>query len=189
MSFLALPPDIRFRIYPLLLDPNTYSSSYKHLNRRAKEAYDNSSLPSAMLPRFHVTRKTPSILLLNKLITAEALPVLYSKEMTLYATPSTYFVFRQMDIAEFICETLLERMRFVVLRLKHPENLFVFSLLDIWGRDCLLERLVVFLPKREVRDEYGIDWDIVESRLWMFADVVGIDFQMREVDNPLEDGK
>ncbi|KAL4940167.1 hypothetical protein BDV06DRAFT_24686 [Aspergillus oleicola] len=192
MSFLSLPPEIRLQIYTLLLDPNTYITSYKTISSLTNEAIDANSktqTPSVILPRFHVTRSTPSILLLNKQITSEALPVLYSTPLTLMGPPSTYFVLRQMDIAEFICETLLQRLRLVVLRLEHPEKLFVLSLLDIWGRSCKLERLVVHLPRSGVREGDRRRWAVVERRLTMFADVGGIAFEMREARNPLEEGK
>ncbi|KAL4799293.1 hypothetical protein BDV19DRAFT_385542 [Aspergillus venezuelensis] len=189
-NFLSLPPEVRLQIYVLILDPNTHNASYNTIRRLTDEAYKDANkidlTPSALLPRFHVSRYTPSVLLLNKQITAEALPVLYSTPLTLIGPPSTYFVLRQMDIAEFICETLLQRMRVVVIRLEHPEKLFVLSLLDIWGRGCALKKLVVYLPKPEIRRTDRRRWSVVENRLKTFADVGGIPLEMKEVKSPLE---
>ncbi|KAL4961610.1 uncharacterized protein BDV14DRAFT_203645 [Aspergillus stella-maris] len=191
MNFLSLPPEVRLQIYALLLDPNTYNASYNTMRRLTDEAYKDANTidltPSALLPRFHITRSTPSILLLNKQITSEALPVLYGTPLALIGPPSTYFVLRQMDIAEFICETLLQRMRVVVLKLEHPEKLFVLSLLDIWGSGFALEKLVVYLPRSEARARDQRRWSVVESRLQTFADAGRIPFEMKEVKSPLED--
>ncbi|KAL2816585.1 hypothetical protein BDW59DRAFT_166309 [Aspergillus cavernicola] len=197
MSFLTLPPELRLQIYSLLLDPNQYSSGYKRIIRLTDEAYSNSDhrqVPDVTLPRFYVTRYTPSILLLNRQITAEALAVLYNTELTLQGTPGTYFVFRQMDIAEFISETLLQRMRYVVLRLVDPEKFFVLSLLDIWGRQNDLQRLVVYTPTEKGPDGGNWhpnsmgnqvnrrNWEIVEDRLRTFAHVEGIPLELRMLD-------
>ncbi|KAL2845154.1 hypothetical protein BJX68DRAFT_242367 [Aspergillus pseudodeflectus] len=188
MSFLSLPPEIRLLIYSHLLNPSTYAASYDRINRLATQAYEEANskhspqrIPCATLPRFHVTRATPAILLVNRQITREALPILYSTELVLQGTPSTYFVFRQMDIAEFICETLLQKMRFVVLELASPNKLFVLALVDIWGRGNELERLVVCLPK-DTRPEWN--WGIVKERLRTFAEVEGIPLEMRALEQP-----
>lgn len=166
MRFLDLPPEIRLQIYALLLDPNQYKSGYKHITHLTREAYNSSTdplrTPMVTLPRFYVTRYTPSILLLNRQITSEALPVLYNTDLTLEGTPGTYFVFRQMDIAEFICETLLQRMRYVALRLEWPEKFFILTLLDIWGRQNDLRRLVVYIPANRTPDG---NWRIMEDRV------------------------
>jgi hypothetical protein len=205
MNFLDLPPEIRLKIYSLLLDLSQYRSGYKrikHLISQLPRSSEPLSVPGVTLPRFYVTRYTPSILLLNRKITTEALSVLYNTELTLEGTPGTYFVLRQMDIAEFISETLLQRMRYVVLRLGRPEKFFVLNLLDIWGRRNDLQRLVVYIPA----DRYPEwNWGIVEDRvcfppflksfmlmcvqLAIFAHAEGIPLDMRPVDNPLKNGK
>ncbi|KAL2802507.1 acyl-CoA N-acyltransferase [Aspergillus granulosus] len=131
---------------------------------------------------FYVTRSTPAILLVNRQITCEALEVLYNTELILKGTPATYFVFRQMDIAEFICETLLQRVRYAVLRLRSPEKLFVLSLLDIWGRENDLKRLVVYLPGSQGQER---NWAVVRERLRTFANVEGVPLDMRLIEtNP-----
>ncbi|KAL4787121.1 hypothetical protein BJX76DRAFT_354530 [Aspergillus varians] len=174
---------------------NEYTSGYKHITRLTKQAYDatdHRQTPDVTLPRIYVTRHTPSILLVNRQITTEALSVLYNTELTLHGTPATYFVFRQMDIAEFISETLLQRMRNVVLRLAEPEKLFVLALLDIWGVRNELRRLVVYMPVDKLGYTGGGDrrnWDVVETRLRTFALVEDIPLKIRVVDDPLKNGK
>ncbi|KAL3475969.1 hypothetical protein BJX99DRAFT_228677 [Aspergillus californicus] len=204
-SFMDLPPEIRLQIYPHLLDPSSYISSYKQINRLTNEARDNAEksrtidrpsyqIPDVTLPRFHVTRYTPSILLVNRQITSEALPILYKKELKLQGTPWTYFVFRQMDIAEFISETLLQRVQSVVLRLESPNKLFILSLLDIWGRENALRKLVLYLPtttaiQGQISMEtqvQGWNWNIVNSRLQTFTQLERIPYTVCFVDNPLD---
>ncbi|KAL4900863.1 hypothetical protein BDW74DRAFT_182448 [Aspergillus multicolor] len=197
MSFLSLPPELRLQIYTHLLNPDTYVTGYKTITRLTDTAYDDAygqalsqssnrsngnarpQVPLATLPRIHITRQTPSILLLNHQITSEALTVLYSIPLTLTATPTTYLSMRQMDIAEFISETVLQRIKFAVLRLQQPEKTFVLALLDIWGRGCALRRLVVEMPEdqeRGVGDGFGggalssgarrgRHWGVVEGRV------------------------
>ncbi|KAK2759486.1 hypothetical protein FQN54_002965 [Arachnomyces sp. PD_36] len=191
MNFLDFPPEIRLQIYTLLLDPNQYKSGYKQITQLMKESHDSCTntnrVPHVTFPRLYVTRYTPSILLLNRQIATEALPVLYNAELTLTGTPGAYFVMRQMDIAEFICETLLQRIRYVVLRLAYPEKFFVLTLLDIWGRGNELQRVVVYVPPE--RKNGDGNWGVVESRLKTFTHAEGIHFEMRIVDNPLRNGE
>ncbi|KAF4760016.1 hypothetical protein HAV15_008094 [Penicillium sp. str.  len=88
---------------------------------------------------------------------------------------------RQMDIAEFISENYLQRIRVGILRLNHANKHFVLSLLDIWGAENRLERLDVYRPKTQLDSQH---WKVVESRLWTFSSVVPVVFH--EVDNPLK---
>ncbi|RDW67278.1 uncharacterized protein DSM5745_09144 [Aspergillus mulundensis] len=209
MSFLFLPPELRLQIYTYLLDPNTYVTGYTNITRLTSTAYedahadalasnesDRPQIPSVSLARIYITRRTPSILLLNRQITAEALPVLYSVPLTLTGTPSTYLSMRQMDIAEFISETLLQRIKVVALRLTQPEKAFVLGLLDIWGKGCALTRLVVEVPRDEDRGvgdgvgpgwlsleaRRGRHWGVVESRIRTFAEVLRIPLEMRTIE-------
>jgi hypothetical protein len=160
-SFLDLPPEIRIMIYAHALNPNEYVKSYRKMTTAV--AFTPTSPPLCDEPRLYVERYTPSILLLNKRITIEALPVLYRKPLVLYGTPSTYFTMRQMDIAEFISEHLLQRIQYGVLRLRMPNKNFVLALLDIWGAGNQLIRLDVYLPEQATRNNRH--WKIVESRV------------------------
>ncbi|KAJ5782695.1 hypothetical protein N7457_004469 [Penicillium paradoxum] len=179
LSFLDLPAEIRLMIYKHSLNPNEYVKSYGKLGDHTVSPADG---PLCTFPRSYVERYTPSILLLNKQITTEALHLLYRIPLNLYGTPSTYFVMRQMDITEFISEHILQRIRYGVLRLDRAHKHFVLTLLDIWGADNRLERLDVYCPKRARLDSRH--WEVVASRLWTFSGVVPVVFH--SVDDPLK---
>ncbi|KAJ6184238.1 hypothetical protein N7519_005539 [Penicillium mononematosum] len=178
VSLLDLPAEIRLVIYTYLLKPNEYVKSYRKLRDQWSSA---GSGPLCTIPRPYVKRYTPSILLLNKKITIEALHYLYRIPLDLYGTPSTYFVMRQMDITEFISEHYLRRIHHGVLRLNHANKHFVLSLLDTWGAENRLERLDVYRPKTQLDSQH---WKVVESRLWTFSSIVPVVFH--EVDDPLK---
>lgn len=171
LSFLDLPPEIRLKIYAYLLNPNDYVKGYRKIATASSLSSIPTRPPSAGYlspplcdtPRQYVDRHTPSILLLSKQITSEALHILYRIPLTLYGTPQTYFAMRQMDIAEFICEQLLQRIEYAILRLIVPHKSFVLSLLDIWGADNRLKRLDVYLPDQAKRNSWH--WEIVGSRV------------------------
>ncbi|OQE07264.1 hypothetical protein PENVUL_c014G01491 [Penicillium vulpinum] len=178
VSLLDLPVEIRLIIYTHLLNPNEYVKSYQKLGVQEPSSYGG---PLCALPRPYVKRYTPSILLLNKKITTEALHYLYRIPLNLYGTPRAYFFMRQMDIAEFISEHYLQRIHHAVLRLVDANKNFVLSLLDIWGAKNRLERLDVYRPKSQTDSQH---WKVVESRLWTFSSVVPVVFH--EVDHPLK---
>ncbi|KAE8140897.1 hypothetical protein BDV38DRAFT_279873 [Aspergillus pseudotamarii] len=187
-SFLDLPVEIRRMIYPYCMDPNEYKRGYDKIERHSKTLAEERisegtvSDPDCLKPRIYITRTTPAVLLLNKQITAEALEILYKIPVELRGTPGTHFTMRQMGIAEFICEQLLQRIQYATLRLNRPHKSFVLTLLDIWGADNRLKRLDVYFPK-------GIDrtarrWAISENRLRTFSLVAPV--YSHEVDMPSE---
>ncbi|KAJ5497110.1 hypothetical protein N7463_009097 [Penicillium fimorum] len=175
ISLLELPTEIRLIIYTHLLKPNEYVKSYRKLTDSWSSAGGG---PLCTIPRPYVKRYTPSILLLNKKITTEALHYLYRIPLNLYGTPSTYFVMRQMDITEFISEHYLQRIHHGVLRLNCANKHFVLSLLDIWGAGNRLERLDVYRPKTQLDSQH---WKVVENRLGTFSSMVPVVFH--EVDD------
>jgi hypothetical protein len=83
---------------------------------------------------------TPSLLLLNRQITSEALEVLYRKPLILDTTPPYTPQFGQpMGIPEIVSETTLQNLRFVVLRMDLDQRQsarywfkIIEMLLDIW---------------------------------------------------------
>ena len=109
ISFLDLPVEIRLIIYHHSLNPSEYVSAYAKITDQ-EPPYGPSDGPSCSFPRPYVERSTPSILLVNRQITSEALDVLYRKPLHLYGTPGAWFAMRQVDITEFISEELLQRV-------------------------------------------------------------------------------
>ncbi|KAJ5812751.1 hypothetical protein N7447_009774 [Penicillium robsamsonii] len=175
VSLLELPAEIRLMIYTHVLKPNEYVKSY----RKLPDLWSSPDRgPLCTIPRPYVKRYTPSILLLNKKITTEALHYLYRIPLNLYGTPSTYFVMRQMDITEFISEHYLQRIHHGVLRLNGANKHFVLSLLDIWGAENRLERLDVYRSKTWLDSQH---WKVVENRLGTFSSMFPVVFH--EVDD------
>lgn len=148
LSFLDLPGEIRLIIYAYSLNPNEYVSGYRQIENLLAADTDRSRGPVCIYSRPHVKRYTPTILLLNKIITIEALDVLYKIPLNLYGAPTTRFATDHFHITEFISETLLQRIRHGILRLDTADIYFVVSLLKIWNVGNCLERLDVYRPKQ-----------------------------------------
>ncbi|KAJ6129839.1 hypothetical protein N7512_002619 [Penicillium capsulatum] len=170
IRFVDLPAEIRLMIYRYSLKPNRYVRGYRRIMAYEPE-YGPTGGPSCMYPRPYVERSTPPILLLNKQITKEALEVLYRIPLDLHPTPSPYFTMRQMDIAEFISEHLLQRMHYCSLYLPGANKNFVLTILDIWGQGNQLKRLDVFWPK-SFPSYNERHWKVVRSRILTFAAMV-----------------
>ncbi|CEJ54296.1 hypothetical protein PMG11_00615 [Penicillium brasilianum] len=182
LSFLELPGEIRLIIYAYLLHPNDYLSGYRQIETMITAHTDRSRGPSCADPRYYVERYTPSILLLNKQITSEALDVLHRIPLNLEGTPGTYLAMRQMDITEFISEELLQNIHYAILRLDFAHKHFVLPLLDIWGQRNNLKRLDVYRPRTTPipRDH----WKVVKSRIRTFSTTVPVIWH--KVDDPLK---
>ena len=163
ISFLDLPTEVRLIIYHHSLNPSEYVSAYAKITDQ-EPPYGPNDGPSCSFPRPYVERSTPSILLVNRQITSEALEVLYRKPLHLYGTPGAWFAMRQVDITEFISEELLQRVHHAILHLPHPEKNFVLTVLNIWGERNQLQRLDVEWPKG-VADSDSRHWQIVRSRV------------------------
>ena len=159
--FLALSAELRNAVYEYAIDWPDLSIAFERIATDPGLAYDqdaSKSLPLCTFPKPHFEEKTtPSLLLVNRQITAEALEILYVKPLILTSTPP-YIpqLAKPMDICdEFISEATLQRLRFVVLKidLKYkPEHLAgsarcwlktVETLLDVWCVRNVLERVEV----------------------------------------------
>ncbi|KAJ6119525.1 hypothetical protein N7523_003805 [Penicillium sp. IBT 18751x] len=182
ISFLDLPGEIRLIIYAYSLDPNEYVSGYRKIEDLLAAETDRTRGPMCTYARPHVERYTPSILLINRQITMEALHVLYRIPLNLYGTPNTYFTMRQMDITEFISEHLLQQIHHGVLRLDSASKNFVLPLLDIWCESNCLESLDVYRPNSTPMPRHH--WYVVKSRLRTFSTLVPVVFH--KVDDPLK---
>jgi hypothetical protein len=155
---LALPPEVRDCIYDAALDWPDLSGFAKAVPSQPDATIDheNSEQPLCTIPRPHFgSMSTPSLLLLNRQITSEALEVLYRKPLVLDSTPPYVQQFaRPMDITEFIGESTLQNLRFVVLKMDLDQRLSgavgarswlktIEMLLDIWFLKSNIEKVQV----------------------------------------------
>lgn len=146
ISFLDLPGEIRALIYSYSLDPNEYVKGYRQVEDQLAAHTDRSRGPSCTYPYLHVKLYTPSILLVNRQITKEALHSLRKIPLNLEAPPNTTFPMCQIDITEFLCENLLRQIHYGVLRLDFANKEFVLRILNIWNEKNSLRRLDVYYP-------------------------------------------
>lgn len=146
ISFLDLPGEIRAIIYVCSLDPNEYVSGYRQVEDQLSAHTDRTRGPSCTYPDLYPELYTPSILLLNRQITGEALYALHKIPLYLEAPPSTTFPMRRMDITEFVCEHLLQQIHYGVLRLDVVNKVFILRILSIWSEKNNLQRLDVYRP-------------------------------------------
>lgn len=104
--------------------------------------------PRCTFPSLHAGRLTaPTVLLLNRQIRSEALPVLHAKTLTLHEPPPhTPTTGKTMDITEFISEETLQSVQRVVLRMdliRESWGKTVDTLLDVWCIKNNLEEVLV----------------------------------------------
>ncbi len=150
---LALPPEVRDCIFDAALNWPNLSDLAKTITSQS-DATLGLEQPLCTIPRpRYEAMSTPSLLLLNRQITSEALEVLYRKPLILDSTlPYMPQLGRPMDIPEIISESTLQNLRFVVLRMdlglgqkRSARNWYktVEILLDIWLVKNNLEKLEV----------------------------------------------
>ena len=151
-SFLSLPYAIRMKIYSWALDWPDLRKTFARLSRECERAGDEMAAsrdPKCTFPILQVGRlTTPTVLLLNRQISSEALPVLHAKTLVLdMPPPSSPCIGRPMDITEFISEETLQCVRRVVLKmdLKNTQSWgkTVETLLDVWCVKNSLEEVMV----------------------------------------------
>lgn len=114
VNFLDLPRELRDYIYAEALD---WSDISKQLVRAVFEWTDKTSPPP------YPKRSTPTILLLNKQVTAEALPVLRAKPLTIVC-PRDHGMQRQDQVPNmlhFITRSTLAHVQHLVLKLESWE--------------------------------------------------------------------
>ncbi|EEH43733.2 uncharacterized protein PADG_00022 [Paracoccidioides brasiliensis Pb18] len=171
LSFLHLPPEIRHEIYTLALSwPNlrvpfarlryecemaeaiwfTYRPRIwpAYLPRtRCSYSYPKSALPPPHIPKSDYI--TPTVFLLCRQITYEALPVLHAQELVIDEPPPYSMALgRPVDISMFISKGALQQARRVVLKIDIASLASrwartVDTLLDIWYAGNRLEELRV----------------------------------------------
>ncbi|OAX78926.1 hypothetical protein ACJ72_06762 [Emergomyces africanus] len=164
VSFLDLPPEIRHEIYALALSWPNLRVPFTRLRHECElveaawfrpspsfsmglgsSCNHSCALPLPYIPESEYT--TPTIFLLNRQITYEALPVLHAQELVIDEPPPYSMALgRPVDITMFISEGALQRARRVVLKID-VANLAsrwartVDTLLDVWQVDNCLEEL------------------------------------------------
>ena len=144
--FLALPLELRNEIYKYALDwPRFESFKRTQLEDVSYRKAISASAPLCMVPIPLVDKMTtPSILLVSRQVTSEALAILYKRPLVLSQTPP-YLpqLAKPMDITDFISETTLQLVGRVVFKMDlnytHDHQDIsrawlktVETLLDIW---------------------------------------------------------
>lgn len=148
-SFLSLPFELRHQIYTFAVDWPDLRVPFARLSReceRVEAIWESTRDPKCTFSSPRVTaHTTPTVLLLNRQITAEALPVLHAKTLVLDTLPPyTPLLARPMDITEFIGETTLQHVRRVLLKMDLTMEArgwakTVETVLDVW---CVKNSLV-----------------------------------------------
>lgn len=161
---LALPLEIRNAIYSHAICWPDLSALFQRAQAEyleTSEAFTTTKAPKCTISRDRSTKLvTPTILLLNRQITSEALLVLQKKILSIPTPPpSPIELAKPTDITEFIGEAVLQNVRLVTLRLNFkdcaPRDWMktVENLLDIWCQRNSLQSLHVCVEKcREDRD-------------------------------------
>lgn len=174
--FLALPSELRNQIYHYTLEWPALSEHYTQILYEevtyARGLSQTSPLCVVPIPVVEEVT-TPSLLLVNRQVAAEALAVLYKQPLVLCQTPP-YLpqLAKPMDITEFISETTLQLVPRVVLQMDLsytaclPDGArswlkTVETLLDVWCVKNSLEML-------EVRGQYvppprALGWTLGEA--------------------------
>ena len=152
--FLALPFEIRNSIYHHAVDWPDLSVPFQKMKANCLDTFE--VLKTTKDPKCTFEQpgslpfNTPTILLLNRQITSEALWVLHKKTLTIASPPpSPLQLAKPMDITEFIGEAVLLKVRHVKLVLDFKEYAsrdwvkMVENLLDVWCQENSLESLQV----------------------------------------------
>ena len=155
---LTLPLEIRNVIYSYAISWPDLSTIFQktqvdYLN--AFEAFTITKAPKCTIGRDRSTKLvTPTILLLNRQITSEALVVLQKKILTIPSPPpSPIQLAKPTDITEFIGEAVLQNVRLVTLRLNFKDHAprdwmkTVENLLDVWCQGNNLQSLHIRVEK------------------------------------------
>ena len=164
-SILALPLEIRNAVYFHAISWPDLSTLFQKAHAEyldTYEAYITTRVPKCTISRDRSTKLvTPTVLLLNRQITSEALVVLQKKILTIPSPPPCPFQLAQpTDITEFIGEGVLKNVRLVTLRLNFKDHAprdwmkTVENLLDVWCQENNLQSLHICVEKcREDRGD------------------------------------
>ena len=160
--FLSLPPEVRDCIYDAALDwpkMSVLAETVSRSDATTLHEHPKSPLSSISLRRYGLM-STPSLLLLNRQITSEALEVLYRKPVILNELPPRRLG-QPMSVTEIISETTLQNIRFVVMRIDLDQKLsgrdwskVVSMLLEIWRVKNSLEKVQIWI-QRDPLVEHG----------------------------------
>lgn len=170
--FLELPYEIRHDIYRIALrypDLTPVFNHYEQILHEFEAPFERPAetlyTPLCCVPvRQSPPMRTPSLLLVNRQITAEALPVLRDTVFALTRLPPRQMTLaRPMDITDFIGEGTLRTIRYMELTLdlygdSKGCRWMVELLLDVWTTGHSLRKLTVWV-RVEVTDEVIARWD------------------------------
>lgn len=148
---LALPDEIRNKIYDYLLEPPDLKPLFDmHVRtwRKMDNLWTHSLRPSVCFFRPRVEALvTPAILLLNRQINVEAVSILRSKPLVINSpAPHCAQLGRDLWITEFISKATLRKLNHVVLEIDlslHSWLDTISTLFDVWDSENNLKSLHV----------------------------------------------
>ena len=124
---LTLPAEIRDQIYHNVLGFPDLKPAFEEMRKRDKKTkvywFSNDVLRFQWRKRRGVRLAPPSILLVNRLTSRDALDLLFRKTLVLDSPSSDCTATdRLFDITEFISQSVLQRVEWVVLKLDFSIN-------------------------------------------------------------------
>ncbi len=186
LSLLDLPAETRNEIYDYAIDWPDFGSVFERI--QLENCATLVGLPQKDFPLCTIaapectSMHTPGLLLVNRQITSEVLPVLYKKPWVL-SSPPPYIpqLAKPMEITEFISEVMLQRIRRVILQVDglsdRPMMMSgrarcwmktIESLQDIWSVKQCLEKVDVSIEY--VEPDRGRGWTFNDD--WHHRNVV-----------------
>ncbi len=186
LSLLDLPAEIRNEIYDYAIDWPDFEAVFERIqleNGAALVGLPRKDFPlcTMAVPEF-TSMRTPGLLLVNRKITSEVLPVLYGKPWVL-SSPPPYIpqLAKPMEITEFISEVVLQKIRLVTLQVDglsdRPTMMSgrarcwmktIELLQDIWSVKQCLEKVDVSIEY--VEPDRGRGWTFNDD--WHHRNVV-----------------
>jgi len=151
LPILDLPLEIRYEIYEFALNWPILKPTFETIKPRIQqqgEYYRKHYASNGVSPKLSVEKmRTPTILLLNRQINAEAQDTLRKKTLIINSPPPVCQALgKAMDITEFIGDVTLQKAYHVLLDmdLEHQDWLATIeTLLDVWCEENSLKSLHV----------------------------------------------
>ncbi|KAL6713250.1 hypothetical protein ACLMJK_009371 [Lecanora helva] len=185
-TFSSLPLEIRISIYVLAVDYPDLAISFEKASAKHSNAfkeYHHLRPKCTMSPDYSGSFITPTILLLNRQITSEALPILRKKTLHIPSPPPfPRQLCKPLDIIQFVGEITLQRVCKVTLTVDFKTqyarglNKMIENLVDVWSQENALQLIHIRVINGSMiseREEYRS----VIARLQWLEMMVSVTFE------------